>query len=94
MFHFYNTLLNLLSGGIIISSTGSCFSMLSSFDLVTASAVLFPINSPALWTTFLEASSPLSSICFLYFLTNDKNLYPLAYFLLFGSIEYRAISIY
>ena len=61
MFHFNNTFLNLFntssvfSGGIIISSTGSCFAILSSFDLVTPSAILFPINSLALWTNFLEA---------------------------------------
>ena len=39
--------LSLFSGGIIISSTGSCFSILSSFDVVTASTILFPMNSPA-----------------------------------------------
>ena len=61
MFHFYNTCLNSFnisfpfSGGIIISSTGSCFTILSSYELVTATAILFPKNSPALWTTFLEA---------------------------------------
>ena len=61
MFHFYNTFINLFnilslfSDGIIISSTGSCFTILSSFDLVTASAILFPKNSPALWTSCLEA---------------------------------------
>ena len=54
MFYFYNTFLNLFnisshfSGGINISLTGSCFSILSSFDLVIASALLFPINLPAL----------------------------------------------
>ena len=84
MFHFYNTFLNissLFSGGITIFSTGSCFSILSSSDLVrvakifdsNASAILFPKNSPALWTTFLEASSPVFHNCFLYFLPNDKN---------------------
>ena len=58
MFHFYNIFLNLFnvlslfSGGMIISSTGSCFKILSSFDLGTASAILFPKNSPALWATF------------------------------------------
>ena len=58
MFHFYNTSLNLFnisslsSGGIIISSTGSSFTVLSSLDLVTSSETLFPKNSPALWTTF------------------------------------------
>ena len=78
VFHFYNTFLNLLnisfifSGRIIISSTDSCFSILTSFDLVTVSAILFPINSPALWNTVLEAvfkeSRPVSDICSLYFL--------------------------
>ena len=56
---------------MIISSTIIGFSSaLSSFDLVTVSAVLFPKNSPALWTTYLEAgftaSSPVSNNCFLY----------------------------
>ena len=81
------------SGGIIISSTGS-------------TAILFHKNSPVVWNTFLEAnfkeSTPVSNNCFLYFLANDKNLYPLTYFLVFGSIEYpridkfeeRVISIY
>ena len=61
MFHFYNTFLNsfnissLFSGGIIISSTGFGFTILLSFNLATASAILFPINSPVLWTTFFEA---------------------------------------
>ena len=66
--------------------------------------MLFPINSPiasaALWTTFLEAdfraSSPVfvavSNNCFPYlldiFFVNDKNPYPLIYFLVLGSIEY------
>ena len=50
---------SLFSVGITISSTGSFFSILSLFDLVTASAILFPMNGPALWTIYLEASSPL-----------------------------------
>ena len=83
---------SLFSSEIIISSTGSCFSILSSFELVTASAILLPINSPALLTTFSEAaftaSNPVSNNCFLYFLANDKNSYPLTYFLVLGSIEY------
>ena len=29
---------------------------------------------------------------FLYFLVNDKNPYPLTYFLVLGSIEYRCIA--
>ena len=84
MLHFYNTFLNLFniscifSSGIIISSTFVGFSLgltiLSSFDLVTNSLILFPKNPPALWTNFLEVifkkSSPVSSNCFLYFLAN------------------------
>ena len=63
MFHFYTTCLNsfnvssLISGGVFISSAGFVFTTLSSFDLATASAILFPINSSvasaALWATFL-----------------------------------------
>ena len=70
--------------------------MLSSFDGVTASEILFPKNSPALWTTFLEAvfkeSIPVSNNYVLYFLGNDKNPYPLTYFLVLGSNEYCHIS--
>ena len=68
MFHFYKTFLNLFnisslfSGGIIITSTGSCFSILSSFDLVTAYEILFPKYSPALWISFLEASTQPANI--------------------------------
>ena len=71
MFCFYNNFLNLFniyslfSGGIIISSTGSVSTILSSYELVTVSAILFPINSSVLWTTFVEAvvreSGPVSS---------------------------------
>ena len=67
MFHFYNTFLNLFnnspifSSGITISSTGSCFTILSSFNLITASAILCPKNLLALWTTFLEADFEESS---------------------------------
>ena len=78
----------------MIYSTGSCFSILTSFDLDTVSAILFPEYSPDSWTTFLEASNPLSHNCFLYFLTNDKNPDLLTYFLVLGSIEYRVTSIY
>ena len=85
---------SLSSDGIIISSTGSYFSILTSFDLVTASTILFPKSSSASKTTFLEASNPLFNNCFLYFLANDKNPYPLTYFLVAGSIEYCVISIY
>ena len=78
------------------------FTILSSFNLATASAILFPINLPVLWTTFSEAvfkeSSPVSYNCFLYlldtFLVNDKNSYRLTYFLVVGSTEYCVISIY
>ena len=103
MFHSYNNtslksfnILSLFSCRIIISLTGSCFTILSSFDLLTASAILFPKNSPALWTTYFEAvftaSSPISNNCFLYFLANEKNPYLFAYFIVLGSIEYRCIT--
>ena len=36
------------SSGIIISSTGSSFTVLSLFDLAIAFAILFPKNSPVL----------------------------------------------
>ena len=59
MFYFYNNtclnlfnILSLSSVGIIISSTGYYFTILSLFDRVTAPPISFPINSPALWTTF------------------------------------------
>ena len=91
-------MLSLFSGGIIISSTRSFFTILSSFDLVPASAILFPNNSPVLGANFLETafkeSGPVFNNYFLYFLPNDKNPYPLTYFLVLGSIEYRMISIY
>ena len=94
--HYYNTSLNIPSlfpVGIIISSTGFAFTILSSFDSATVSAVLFPINPPAasaaFWPIFLEAvfkvSSLVSNNCFLYLLegslANDKNTYPLTFFL-------------
>ena len=45
---------------------------------------------------FLQAvfkeSSPAFNNCYLYFLTNDKNLYPLTYFIVLGSIEYGVFS--
>ena len=45
---------------------------------------------------FLEAvfraSSPVSNNCFLYFLVNNKNLYPLTHFLGFGSVQYHRIA--
>ena len=70
MLHFHNAFLNLFnilsffSDGIIISSSGSCLTILSSFGLVTAYVISFSKNSPAVWTTFLRAvfkeSSPAS----------------------------------
>ena len=39
-----------------------------------------------------RASSPVSNNRFLYFLANDKNTYPLTYFLVLGSIEYHRIA--
>ena len=54
------------------------------FDLATVPAVLFPKNSPVLWSAFskivFKESRPVSSNCFLYFLANDKNLYPITLF--------------
>ena len=94
MFHFNNTFLNLFdisslfSGGMIVSSTGSCLTILSSFELVIVSSILFPKNLPALWTTFLEAFSSVPNNCFSYFLANDKNPYPVMCFLVLGSTEY------
>ena len=60
--------------------------------------MLFPKNSPTLWTTYFKESSFISNNCFLYllekFLANDRTPYPLTYFLVLGSIEHRAISTY
>ena len=60
-------------------------------------AILFPKNSYALCTTFFETvfttSRPVFNNCFFYFLANDKNPYPLRYFLVLGSIEYGRISL-
>ena len=71
MFYFCNTfhdLFNILSlflSAIIISSTflgfSSGFTTVSLFDLVTASAILFPKYTPALWTTFLKVVFTASS---------------------------------
>ena len=101
MSHFSSTYLNsfnicfLFSGGIIISSAGFFITILSSHELVTA--ILFPKNLPVLSTIFLEIvfkeASPVSNNCFLYFLANNKNLYPLTYVFVLGSIEYPLISI-
>ena len=46
---------SLFSGATIISSKGSSVTVLSLFDLFTASAISFPKTFPVLWTTFLEA---------------------------------------
>ena len=43
---------------------------------------------------FAPDFSGVSNNSFLYFLANDKNSYPLTYFLVLGSIEYCVISIY
>ena len=88
------------SGRIIISSAFLIFSSITCFGFTILSAILLPINSPAtsaaLWTTFLRAvfraSSPVSYYCFQYFLANDKNPYPLTYFLVLGSLVYCVIS--
>ena len=101
---------SLFAGEIIISSTSPKLSSGTGFGFTILSAILFPMNSAVasvvLWTTFLEAvfraSSPVlvavSNNCFQYlserFLANDKNPYPLTYFLLLGSIEKNVISIY
>ena len=82
MIHFYNNtclnvfnILSLPSGGIVTSSTNSYFTILSPLDLVTVAIILFLINLPALWITFLKAvykeSSPVSNKFFSYFLAND-----------------------
>ena len=45
-------------------------------------------HTPALWTTFLKAvftaPNPVSNNCLLCLLGNDKNPYPLTYFLVLG----------
>ena len=57
-----------------------------------------PVASAALWTVLLKTvfrtSGPESNNCFLCFLANDKNSYPLTYFLVPGSIEYYVIAMY
>ena len=104
-FHFENAFLSLFNisslffGGVIISSTflefSSGFTILLSFDLVTASAISFPKNSPALWITFLEqflnnlAVYPI--IVFYIFLQMIK-IHGLTYFVVLGSIEYHRIA--
>ena len=108
LFHFDNTCLDslkissLFSGGTIISAMFLEFSSITCFIFTILSAILFHTNSPvasaAFSTTFLEtvsrASIPASSNCFLYLLANVKKPYPLTYFLVLGSIEHHAISIY
>ena len=82
----------IFSGETITSSTflqfSSDFATSSSFNFATSSAILFPKKSPVLLTTFWKHfCSPVSNNCFLYFLANDKNPYPLTYVLVLGSIE-------
>ena len=82
LYFFKNTCLKLFntsslsSGEIIISFTGSFSTMLPLFDKRIASAILFSINPPTLWTTFLEGVfekyGPTYNNCFSYFLANDK----------------------
>ena len=108
--HFYNTCLNslnisaLFSGGLIIFSTfiefssitGFVLTILSSFDLATASAIFFLQKFTCFMdyffgTSFKRISVLYPIIVFLYFfdkfLPNDKNIYPLTYFLVLGSIK-------
>ena len=95
MFHFHKTCLkslkisSLFSGRIIISSTflgfSSGFTILSSFDLATASVILFPINSPVLWTTFWKHL--LKNLVLFPIIVYYKFPDPLTYFLVLDSIE-------
>ena len=85
--------LSFFSGGIIISSTGSCFSILSLFDLVIASAIFFPNIHLMYGLRFWKDLIFYPIIVFVSF-ANDKNSYSLPYFLFLGSIDYRVISIY
>ena len=101
---------SLFSAGIIISSTFLEFSLnymflFHSFVLFQISYCVcnfifykFTCCFTCFMDYFLEAVfkaySPVSNNCFLYFLENDKNPYPLTYFLVLGSIENRAISVY
>ena len=91
-------------------STFHEFTSRTGFRFIISSAIFFPINSPVapavLWPTILEAafaaSSPtfarVSNIFFFCicqrFLANDKNPYPLTYFIVLGFIEERVISVY
>ena len=103
-----------MTGGIIISATGLVFTILSLYNLATASTVSFlknlPVASAALLVTFLEVFIPVfvavSNYCFRYLIekvqANNKNPWPLTYFLVLGYIEWcrvaklkeRVISIY
>ena len=99
MLDFSNTFFNLFkisppfSGGIIISSTGSCFSILTSFGLVRLCKFI-TYKFTTLWEPVFTAFSPVFNNCFSYFLANDKNPYPLIYFFVLGYIEHRRISVY
>ena len=70
----------LFSSGIIFSSAGSCYWIWSSFDIVTAYAILFPKKSPALWATFLDASSPVSIFFFFIFSSTCSNMSSCSWF--------------
>ena len=104
MFHFYNTFLNLFnisslsSSGIIICSTflafSSVFTILTSFNLVTASVLSYfrithLLYGLLFWRQFLKhlVLYPLivfQSINLIANDKNDKNSYPLTYFLVLG----------
>ena len=102
MFHFYTTFLNLFnnisslfSSRTIVSSTGSCFTILSSFNLVTASEILFlKIHLPfglLSWKQLLKNLFLYPIIVFYIFLQIIKNhfllvLYPIT--ILFNPIRF------
>ena len=91
------------SSEIIISSTFLESTSDSGFGFTILLAILFPINFPialaALWATVLEAVFKTSSHAFVAafnnffpelldtFLVNDKNPYPLIYFIVLGSTD-------
>ena len=93
------TVIVIFSGGISFSSTFLEF--VSDFKIFLA--ILFPKNphvaSAVFWTTFLEVVFAASNYVFVAvsnnyfpylldrFFENDKNPYPLTYFLVLGSIE-------
>ena len=66
-------------------------------DIVTASAILFPeiylFYELRFWKQFLKNLVVYSIIAFL-FPSNGKPQYPLIYFIVPDSTEYRIISIY